>query len=73
MDHSGGWRYKEGGSAASKSDQGWLSTAEDKGVLLYLEGNIFNQKINFLVDSGASDNFLSEAVARQLALPVTEI
>jgi hypothetical protein len=47
-----------------------LTTADSK--LLVYDGEVAGRKVSILVDSGASTQFMSESLAKELALPLTE-
>jgi hypothetical protein len=47
-----------------------LTNADSK--LLVFEGEVAGRKVSILVDSGASTQFMSERLAKELSLPLTE-
>jgi predicted aspartyl protease len=47
-----------------------LTTADSK--LLVFDGEVAGRKVSILVDSGASSQFMSEKLALELSLPLTE-
>jgi predicted aspartyl protease len=47
-----------------------LTNADSK--LLVFEGEVAGRKVSILIDSGASTQFMSERLAKELMLPLTE-
>ena len=59
------------GISVPKADEILMLTTVDSKLLVF-EGDLAGRKVSILVDSGASAQFISDRLAHELALPLTE-